>query len=397
MIKRFRLPDLGEGLTESEVVTWAVSEGDVVTLDQTLAEVETAKAVVELPSPCAGVVEHLHAAEGEVVEVGSVLVTFRVDEPAGAGGAAPPAQDPPRAERPVTPAAPAEEPSSAGPPPNLVGYGVALDDGRTPVRRPRRFATAGAGTSGAVALDVRPVASLLDLRPRPDADGIERIPVRGVRRTTAVALAASAAVPQATLFSTVDVTPTVELLAARRERDGERLTFLAAVAHALCLALRGQPALNARWDDAAQEIVRSRPVHLGVAVAAPRGLLVPVLRDADREDLSGLARRVRETAETARAGRSTPAELTGGTITVSNVGVFGVGAGTPLLHDGQAAILAVGAVAKRPWAWHDAVALRSTVTLSLTIDHRVVDGEQGGRFLADLAGLLADPSLAFVR
>lgn len=382
MIKRFRLPDLGEGLTESEIVAWQVAEGDEVALDQTLAEVETAKAVVELPSPCAGVVEHLHAAEGAVVEVGSVLVTFRVDEPSPPGPA------------------PAEPEPEDSPLPNLVGYGVALDEARTPVRRPRRFAAADVATGpgpsgGGVALDVRPGA--LDLRPLPDAGDVERVPVRGVRRSTATALTASAAVPQVTLFDTVDVTPTVELLAARAERDGHRPTFLAAVARALCLAVRDQPEVNARWDGAAQEIVRSHAVHLGVAVAAPRGLLVPVLRDADREDLGGLARRIREAAETARAGRSTPAELTGGTITLSNVGVFGVESGTPLLHDGQAAILAVGAVARRPWAWHDGVALRSTVTLSLTVDHRVVDGEQGGRFLTDLAGVLADPSLAFLR
>jgi len=143
--------------------------------------------------------------------------------------------------------------------------------------------------------------------------------------------------------------------------------------------------------------VRSGAVHLGVAVAAPRGLLVPVVRDADREDLPGLAHRIRDVAATARAGRSTPADLSGGTITVSNVGVFGVTTGTPLLHDGQAAIVAVGAVARRPWEWRDEVALRSTVTLSLTIDHRVLDGEQGARFLADLGRLLADPALAFVR
>lgn len=395
MIKRFRLPDLGEGLTESEIVTWKVAEGEQVALDQALAEVETAKAVVELPSPCAGVVEHLHAAEGEVVEVGSVLVTFRVDEVAGMNGSSPTDHRPPPVVAPaaVEPAA-AEDPADQAPLPNLVGYGVALDDGRTPVRRPRRFATVSAGTGGA-ALDVRP--SALDLRPRTGTDGVERVPVRGVRRTAAAALAASAAVPQVTLFSTVDVTPTVDLLTARRDVDGHRPTFLAAVARALCLAVRRQPEVNARWDDAAQEIMRSHAVHLGVAVAAPRGLLVPVLRDADREDLTGLARRIRDAAETARAGRSTPTELGGGTITVSNVGVFGVGAGTPLLHDGQAAILAVGAVARRPWAWHDEVALRSTVTLSLTVDHRVLDGEQGGRFLTDLAGVLADPSLAFVR
>ena len=343
MITQLRLPDLGEGLTESEIVSWRVAEGDEVTLDQVLADVETAKATVELPSPCAGVVEHLHVREGTVVPVGTVLVTFRVDDPA----------------------------SSGDPAPNLVGYGAAAEDGGTSVRRPRRFPTG--------------------------ADAVERVPVRGVRRAVAAAMVASAAVPQVTLFTTVDVTPTVDLLAALRDADGQGPTFLAAAARGLCLAVRTHPDVNARWDAGAQEIVRSDAVHLGVAVAAPRGLLVPVLHDAEREDLAGLARRIREVAETARAGRSTPAELSGGTITVSNVGVFGVSAGTPLLHDGQAAIVAVGAVARRPWEWHGELALRSTVTLSLTIDHRALDGEQGGRFLAELGGLLADPALAFVR
>jgi pyruvate dehydrogenase E2 component (dihydrolipoamide acetyltransferase) len=210
-------------------------------------------------------------------------------------------------------------------------------------------------------------------------------------------MAASAAVPQVTLFTTVDVTPTVDLLMAQREADGRAPTFLAAVAHGLCLALRTHPEVNARWEGGTQEIVRIRAVHLGVAVATPRGLLVPVVGDADREDLAGLGRRILDVAQTARGGRSTTADLSGGTITVSNVGVFGVIAGTPLLHDGQAAIVAVGAVARRPCEWRDEVALRSTVTLSLTIDHRVLDGEQGARFLADLGRLLAEPALAFVR
>ena len=232
--------------------------------------------------------------------------------------------------------------------------------------------------------------------PANDVDGVERIPVRGVRRVVAAAMVASAAVPQVTLFTTLDVTPTLDLLAAQRDADGRGPTFLAAVSRGLCLAVRTHPEVNARWDGAAQEIVRTRAVHLGVAVATPRGLLVPVVRDADREDLAGLGRRIRDVAQTARSGRSTPTDLSGGTITVSNVGVFGVDAGTPLLHDGQAAVLAVGAVARRPWECRDEVALRSTVTLSLTIDHRVLDGEQGGRFLADLGRVLADPALDLV-
>ncbi len=486
MIKLFRLPDLGEGLTESEIVTWMVAEGETVQLDQVLAEVETAKAAVELPSPYAGVVERLYVPEGTTVPVGSVLISFRVDDSSFVDGEEPAAPVPdPVDPQPQAAAAPAPEPAAepvgmpqetvergpvdalvadresdqepagesdtlSAPPPNLVGYGAGANATGTPVRRPRRFPSTSGRRS---APDARPIATPpvrhlaaslgVDLgrlagtgpdglvtradveragRPGPataatrapavasapaatpasaaaavsPGDGVERVPVRGVRKLTAAAMVASAAVPQVTVFTTVDVTPTLDLLDARRDADGRAPTFLAAVARALCLAVRRHPEVNARWDEAAQEIVRTSAVHLAVAVAAPRGLLVPVLRDAHREDLPGLGRRIRELAQTARAGRSTPTDLSGGTITVSNVGVFGVDAGTPLLHDGQAAILAVGAVARHPWEWRGELALRSTVTLSLSIDHRVLDGEQGSRFLADLGRILADPGLAFV-
>ena len=370
MITRFRLPDLGEGLTESEIVAWRVAEGDVVGLDQVLADVETAKASVELPSPCAGIVERLHVPEGAMVPVGTVLVSFRVDDASSTGY-----------EEAVEHRADAGTAEAS--PPNLVGYGAGAEGTGTPVRRPRRFSSSGPAP---VVADHRPPAGVAA-----ETQGVERVPVRGVRRAVAAAMVASAAVPHVTLFTTVDVTPTVDLLAAHRDPEGRSPTFLAAVARGLCLAVRTHPEVNARWDGLAEEIVLSRAVHLGVAVATPRGLLVPVLRDADGEDLAGLARRIRDVAATARSGRAIPADLAGGTLTVSNVGVFGVDAGTPLLHDGQAAILAVGAVARRPWEWRGEVALRSIVTLSLTIDHRVLDGEQGGLFLADLGRVLADP------
>jgi pyruvate dehydrogenase E2 component (dihydrolipoamide acetyltransferase) len=153
--------------------------------------------------------------------------------------------------------------------------------------------------------------------------------------------------------------------------------------------------VNARW--AGEEIVRSRSVHLGIAAATPRGLVVPVLRDAQASGLAELARRIAELAETARAGRTAPADLSGSTITISNVGVFGVDAGTPILNPGEAAILAVGQVAKRPWELDGGIALRSVTTLSLSIDHRVLDGEQGSRFLAAIGRTLSDPATAFLR
>ncbi len=473
MIEVFRLPDLGEGLTESEIVTWMVAEGDAVVLDQVLAEVETAKAAVELPSPYAGVIERLHVPAGSTVAVGSDLVASRVgnealdeavdevvdeavdEQDALVAPIVDEAQEPVAVPQEVVQRGPvdafaqqAADPSA--PPPNLVGYGAAAEGTTAPVRRPRRFAApqvqpaaplaaprgpepgprqpgqrplatppvrklaanlgvdlhhlAGSGPAGSVTrADVEEAgrsgaASSVPSLPAdvPSDDGIERFAVRGVRKLTAAAMVASAAVPQVTVFTTVDVTATTELLDGQRDDDDRAPTFLAAVCRALCLAVARHRQVNARWDEAAQEIVQFRDVHLALAVAAPRGLLVPVLRDAQHEDLAGLARRIRELASTARAGHSTPAELSGGTITVSNVGVFGVDSGTPLLHDGQAAILAVGALAKRPWEWRGELALRSTVTLSLTVDHRVLDGEQGGRFLADIGRLLANPALAFV-
>jgi pyruvate dehydrogenase E2 component (dihydrolipoamide acetyltransferase) len=204
--------------------------------------------------------------------------------------------------------------------------------------------------------------------------------------------------PHVTMFLTVDVTATMELLdrlRATAEFRDVKVTFLAAVAKALCLAAADHPEVNARW--AGDEIVRSRAVHLGIAAATPRGLVVPVLRDAQASGLADLAHRIADLAATARAGRTAPADLAGSTITISNVGVFGVDAGTPILNPGEAAILAVGRVAKRPWEWEGGIALRSVTTLSLSIDHRVLDGEQGSRFLATIGHLLADPATAFTR
>ncbi|WP_314149058.1 dihydrolipoamide acetyltransferase family protein, partial [uncultured Leifsonia sp.] len=232
---------------------------------------------------------------------------------------------------------------------------------------------------------------------RPGASAREkRIPIRGVRKATADAMVRSAfGAPQASVFLTIDVTPTTELverLRAHRDTADARPGLLSVVAKALCIALRRTPELNARWDDAAQEIVQCDYVHLGIAAATPRGLLVPVIRDADGLSLADLAGAIRSLAETARAGRTPPAELVGGTITITNVGVFGVDAGTPILTPGEAAILAVGAVRRQPWEHRGEIALRDVLTLVLTFDHRIADGEQASRFLADVGRVLADPA-----
>ncbi|WP_285726542.1 dihydrolipoamide acetyltransferase family protein [Psychromicrobium xiongbiense] len=429
MIKVFNLPDLGEGLTESEVLSWRVSEGQQVALNEVLGEVETAKAVVELPSPFAGVIAALHEKPGAVVEVGKPLVSFEIDDAGQPGQVSEPGRQ--RV-------------------PTLVGYGAEPERGGRPTRRPRR-GVAGPAAPGPVVTEpvvTRPVAASTGERPRSTPPvrkmardlGIDlssltgtgpeglivrqdvqaaaearspaasspvepqgaaarevRTPIRGVRKFTAAAMVSSAfSAPHVTEFLTVDVTATMELLArlkASRTFATLKLTPLTIVAKALCLAIARHPSLNSRWDEEHQEIVTFNYVNLGIAAATPRGLTVPNIKEAQALSLVQLAEALAQLAETARAGKTTPAELSGGTISITNIGVFGIDAGTPILNPGEAAILAVGAVRKQPWEYRDEVALRQVMTLSLSFDHRVVDGEQGSRFLADLGMILADPAM----
>ena len=440
-VKEFALPDLGEGLTESELVAWKVAVGDTVQLNQIIAEVETAKALVELPAPYDGRVSRLFVEPGVTVAVGEPLVAFEV-EGADAGTASE-SPEPTAAEDRVADRTAARD--ADAPEPTLVGYGARPESGNRPVRRARPGLAAGGGgstiaapvttSSAPVALAERPRATPpvrklarelgVDLAsiagsgdrglitradvqsaqaagpeqasPAPSAGAREtRIPIRGVRKATADAMVRSAfGAPQATVFLTVDVTPTTELTArlrARPEFAEARPGLLAVVAKALALAVRRTPEVNSRWDDAANEIVQAEYIHLGIAAATPRGLLVPVIRDADALSLAGLAAAIRQLAETARAGRTAPADLSGGTITITNVGVFGVDIGTPILTPGEAAILAVGAVRRQPWEHDGGIALRDVLTLALTFDHRIVDGEQASRFLADVGRILSDPA-----
>ena len=466
MIKEFRLPDLGEGLTESEIVSWKVNVGDTVSLNQIIAEVETAKAVVELPSPFAGVITALHEQPGTVVEVGKPIVSFEVE--GDDGGQPPAAAD--------TEAAPAKRE------PNLVGYGAVVESSGHPVRRQRRLAAPpalaepaplvepgvtglaesqpagpepaepapsrsqderprstppvrklakdlgvsleevrGTGAGGLITRDdVRNFVGGGDLpaaahelaaheravqepaaEELPAAGAVPRevrTPIKGVRKLTAAAMVSSAfTAPHVTEFLTVDVTPAMELLArlkAAKAFEGLKLTPLTLVAKAALIALRRNPTLNSRWDEANQEIVQFNYVNLGIAAATPRGLTVPNIKDADRMTLADISAALTELTETARAGKTSPADLTGGTISITNIGVFGIDAGTPILNPGEAAILAMGAVRKMPWEYQDQIALRQVMTLSLSFDHRLVDGEQGSRFLADVGAILADPGMA---
>ncbi|WP_292705892.1 dihydrolipoamide acetyltransferase family protein, partial [Microbacterium sp. SCN 71-17] len=227
-----------------------------------------------------------------------------------------------------------------------------------------------------------------------------RTPIRGVRKHTAAAMVRSAfTAPHATTFLTLDVTATTDLLASLktdRALDGHRIGVLAIVAKAVCLALGRTPALNSRWDEEAGEIVEHHFVTLGIAAATDRGLVVPVIRDADTLPLVDLADAIAELAATARAGRTAPADMTGGTFSITNVGVFGVDAGTPILNPGEAGILAVGAVRRTPWEHQGGIALRDVLTLSLSFDHRLVDGAEAARFLTDVAGVLREPGRAML-
>ncbi|MGU3437953.1 dihydrolipoamide acetyltransferase family protein [Actinomycetes bacterium M1A6_2h] len=392
-ISTFRLPDLGEGLTEAELVSWTVAVGDTVELNQIIAEVETAKALVELPSPYAGVVTALKAEAGDTVDVGAEIIDIRT----GADASAEPSPEPAAAAEPSP--EPAAEPERV---PVLVGYGVAGD---APSRRrplaspPVRHAARTNGIDLAQVPATGPHGNVTtdDLNGfgLGHRDGETRTPVKGVRKHTADAMVRSAfTAPHVTEFLTVDVTPTLELIDTLRAStyfSDVRLTPLAVVAKALLLSLRTNPSLNSTWDEAAQEVVTKSYVNLGIAAATPRGLMVPNIKDAHTLGLRDLATRLQELTSTAKEGKTGPADLADGTVTITNVGVFGVDAGTPILNPGEAAILCFGAVRRQPWEYKGDIALRSVTTLSLSFDHRLVDGEQGSRFLADIGRLLADP------
>jgi pyruvate dehydrogenase E2 component (dihydrolipoamide acetyltransferase) len=450
VIQEFTLPDLGEGLPEAELVSWLVAVGDTVTLNQTIAEVETAKAVVELPSPHAGTVTTLHAAAGDVVAVGAPLISFDL------GGSSAPAP---------APSATAEAEKT---PPNLVGYGAApaasgrparrargaRNDSRAvdtavleaaphdvlreaeltheaPIERPRSTPPVrklakdlgvdlamveGSGEAGLITrADVEayasrvaapaPVAPAAAATPasapvRVDAARTTRVPIRGVRKFTAEAMVRSAfTAPHVTTFHTVDVTPTMELIASLRADKSlaeHRIGVLAVAAKAVCLSLTRTPSLNSKWDEAAGEIVQHHYVNLGIAAATERGLVVPHVKDADRMNLIELTDAIGALAATARAGKTQPGDMMGGTFSITNVGVFGVEAGTPIINPGEAGILALGAVRRQPWEHKGEIALRDVMTLSLSFDHRLVDGEQGARFLVDVGDILREPGRAML-
>lgn len=412
-MNEFKLPDVGEGLTEAEIVTWRVAVGDTVAVNDVLVEIETAKSLVELPSPFAGHVQALHAAEGEIVEVGRPIISIGTqDEPqvppppaaperqAMLVGYGPPTDAPARRRRPqARPQVSSVDTEKVHPPASRPAPARPL--AKPPVRKLAK----DLGIDLAQVVATGPVVSRADVeahaaaRRVPEVVDEVRIPIKGVRKTTAQAMVRSAfTAPHVTEFVTLDVSRTMQLVAtlkADRTFSDVTVSPTLIVARAICLAMRRTPELNARWDDMAQEIVQKRSINLGIAAATRRGLVVPNIEGADRLSLVELATALTDLTVTAREGRTQPAQMSGGTFTLTNVGVFGIDTGTPILNPGESGILALGSIERRPWVdEHDQVVPRWVTTLALSFDHRVVDGEQGSRFLADVAAILRDPALA---
>lgn len=415
------LPDVGEGLTEAEIVSWHVEPGQAVAVNDTLVEIETAKSVVELPSPFAGVVGELLAPAGTTVEVGTPIATI---ETAGS------------ATGPVSGTADASEvPESEGA--NLVGYGpsagvtsstrrlrrpapvaappvpVPVETARPLAKPPVRklakdlgvdlSACRPTGRRGEVTRqDVLSVSAPAPASPRADTANPPteplRLPVSGVRKATAAAMVTSAfTAPHVSLFVDVDVTRTMELVArlkASKAYQDVRVTPLLVVAKAVAWAAKRHPSVNAAWHDlpdGTAEIVQHAHVDLGIAASTPNGLMVPNIKRAETLGLHELAVALGALTRTARAGALRPADTTGGTLTITNIGVFGVDTGTPILNPGETAIVVFGAIADRPWVHEGQLAVRKVTTLGASFDHRVVDGEDASRFMADVAAALREP------
>lgn len=444
--REFKMPDVGEGLTEAEILKWYVKPGDPVTDGQVVCEVETAKAAVELPIPFDGVVHELHFGEGETVDVGSVIIAVDTDPGSDAAAGAPvpalavPEPEPAPAPEPVK----ATEPEAPKRQPVLVGYGVsASSTKRRPRRKPslpaqpgprpevnghggvpplakppvRKFAkdlgvdlttVTPTGPGGVITREdvqaaVAPAPAAPAAAPAPvaaeravAAQPLEtRVPIKGVRKATASAMVASAfTAPHVTEFVTFDITRSMRLVQELKTDpafSGLKVSPLLLVAKALLVAIRRNPEINAAWDEAAQEIVHKGYVNLGIAAATPRGLIVPNIKDAHSRTLPELAAALGELVATARDGRTSPADMQGGTVTITNVGVFGIDTGTPILNPGESAILAFGAVREQPWVHKGKVRPRQVTTLALSFDHRLVDGELGSKVLADTAAILEYP------
>jgi len=412
----FALPDAGEGLTDAEIVRWLVSVGDEVHVNQPVVEVETVKSLVELPCPYDGVVLEQLAAEGDRVDVGAPILAVgvesadAVDQPDATPevlvgyGPGSPALKAPSAP---APALHAPQPILAKPPVRRYAKELGIDLATVRPTGPGGIVT----REDVTAAQEQQAPQALATYPGDDQpwlvggtvsrDGRQtRVPVRSVRRRTAEAMVTSAfTAPHVTVFHTLDVTRAMSLVATLRE-DKEfadvHVTPLLVVAKALLLAVQRHPEINATWDESAHEIVYKHYVNLGIAAATPRGLVVPNIKDAHRLRLHDLAVALGDLTRSARAGTIRPDQLTDGTITITNVGVFSIDTGTPILNPGEAGILAVGAITKQPWVHKGKVRPRWVTQLALSFDHRLVDGGLGSIVLADVAKVLADPAQALV-
>ncbi|MEV8506840.1 dihydrolipoamide acetyltransferase family protein [Actinoplanes sp. NPDC051475] len=485
-VKEFTLPDLGEGLTEGEILAWLVKVGDTIELNQPIVEVETAKAAVEIPAKWAGVVTRIFHEAGTTVEVGSPIVAIDTDPSAGplpadgdSAGPAGPVLPAPSAESlaavEIAPEEGAVEPGLiGGPAPGgrtavLVGYGprtvaakrrarigtptaapsvpplvspapaapvppapapVASPASRAggpvlakpPVRKLAKdlgvdlHSLAGSGPLGSVTRDDVQQAAAAALAPAPVANGTaaangtapavfdasreQRIPIKGVRKLTAENMVASAfTAPHVTEFLTVDVTrsmKSLERLKTRPEFRDVRVSPLLLVAKAVLLAIKRHPMVNSTWSGATNEIVVKEYVNLGIAAATERGLIVPNVKDAGRLTLRELADALNGLVQVAKSGKTPPSDMSGGTFSITNVGVFGVDTGTPILPPGESAILAFGAIRPMPWVHKGKIKIRQVTTLGLSFDHRIVDGELGSKFLRDIGAFLEDPEGALL-
>jgi 2-oxoisovalerate dehydrogenase E2 component (dihydrolipoyl transacylase) len=462
-IKQFKLPDVGEGLTEADILTWQVAVGDTVEVNQIIVEVETAKAAVELPSPYAGVVTALHCSAGDTVDVGRPIIsidtapggppaavngthaapeqTAAQSTPEGTGRQAVLVGYGPRAEgaigrrrrsiqrvgsepavTPVSSAPPAETPPAqsspaqsgdgarsehrvlAKPPVRKLAKKLGLDLKTVTPTGPNGTVTRGDVEQAAATPDRATFCGPTPQKVAQSGQRETRIPIKGVRKHTAAAMVASAfTAPHVTEFITADITATMELrdrVAARREFRDVKVSPLLFVAKAVLLAAQRTPEINSTWDEAAGEIVLRHYINLGIAAATERGLIVPNIKDAQALSLLELAGAIGELTEVARSGRTSPAQMSGGTLTITNVGVFGVDTGTPILNPGEAGIVAFGAVRRMPWVVgsgaDERIEPRWVTQLAVSFDHRLVDGQQGSQFLADVAATLTDPGLALL-
>ncbi|GIF24832.1 pyruvate dehydrogenase E2 component (dihydrolipoamide acetyltransferase) [Actinoplanes tereljensis] len=458
-IKEFTLPDLGEGLTEGEILAWLVKVGDTIELNQPIVEVETAKAAVEIPAKWAGVVTQIFHEAGTTVEVGAPIVAIDTDPSAGPipsaeslaaveiapaegavepgliGGPAPGGRTAvlvgygPKtttAKRRPRLGTPSESPANVvSPPPsaaaaNVVASAPVQPDvpaarvlAKPPVRKLARdlgvdlTSLVGSGPMGSVTRDDvhQAVAAPPAVAAGPavavfDASREQRIPVKGVRKLTAENMTASAfTAPHVTEFLTLDVTRSmkaVEKLKGRREFADLRVSPLLLVAKAVLLAVQRHPMVNSSWSGGTNEIVVKEYINLGIAAATERGLIVPNIKDAGRLSLRELAEALNTLVRVAKSGKTPPADMSGGTLSITNVGVFGVDTGTPILPPGESAILAFGAVKPMPWVHKGKIKIRQVTTLGLSFDHRIIDGELGSKFLRDIGEFLTDPEGALL-